>query len=73
MKIRMLATADGANDGFTVKSYKEGHVGEVSEDLGRAFISAGVAEEYSEPVETAPTADTDAVTTAKPKAKGKKG
>jgi len=45
MKIKMLETNPGSEDGFTVKDYEAGHEYEVGDALGRAFVDAKHAEE----------------------------
>lgn len=45
VKVRMLATTRGANDGHTVTDYVEGEVYEVSRDLAHCFLHDEVAEE----------------------------
>lgn len=44
MKIRMLETALGADDGFTVRTYEAGVEYDVSEALAREFLGAKQAE-----------------------------
>ncbi len=44
MKILMLATAPGADDGFTVLEYEKGREYEVGDALARTFIEGGQAE-----------------------------
>lgn len=48
MKIRMLNTANGCDNGYTLSEYKAGHVYDVSQDLARCFISTNDAEPYKE-------------------------
>lgn len=43
MKIVMLRTAPGSEDGIRVQSYAEGQTYEVGEALGRAFCESGAA------------------------------
>jgi hypothetical protein len=43
MKIIMLRTAPGSEDGIRVQSYAEGQTYEVGEALGRAFCDSGAA------------------------------
>lgn len=50
MRIEMMETKDGANDGFTIKTYQAGHVYEVSEDLGKSFVSGKYAKETDKAV-----------------------
>lgn len=38
-KITMTATREGADDGFTVRTYEEGRDYDVSDDLARAFVA----------------------------------
>ena len=50
MKIRMLSTQRGADDGVTVRTYEAGHVYELAEterglDLALVFLREGWAEE----------------------------
>lgn len=42
-KITMTATRDGADDGFTVRTYAEGATYDLSDALAGEFIRAGVA------------------------------
>lgn len=44
MKIRMLVTAAGADDGFSVRQYEKGVEYEVSEALARDFLAGKLAE-----------------------------
>jgi|AKVG01.1.fsa_nt_gi hypothetical protein len=48
MKITMLKSAKGSEDGNNVKLYKEGHIYDVSDDLGQAFFEDGACELYQE-------------------------
>lgn len=43
MRILMLQTRRGTEDGFTVRQYAAGRVYEVREHLARAFLAAGYA------------------------------
>ncbi len=45
MIIRMLRTALGADDGYTVRTYDAGREYEVGSDLAREFLNSGVAVE----------------------------
>lgn len=44
----MLETADGSDDGLSVRAYRAGETYSVSVALGRAFIDMGVARRASE-------------------------
>ncbi len=44
MKVKMLRTVPGANDGITSALYKEGQVYDISERLARNFFVMGAAE-----------------------------
>jgi hypothetical protein len=59
MKIKMLRSKMGSNDGVTVKNYLEGEMYEVSEELGNSFIADNVAQVATD--EGAPTAQPDFV------------
>ena len=48
MKIKMLETRPGSENGYTVTDYVEGVEYTVGEALGRAFIDAGYAEAVGE-------------------------
>lgn len=39
VKIKMLKTANGCDNGYTVAEYKEGSTHEVSQDLADCFLS----------------------------------
>lgn len=43
MRVRMLQTRRGTEDGFRVRQYKYGKVYEIKERLARSFIAAGYA------------------------------
>lgn len=43
MKIKMIATRRGCEDGFTVKQYEENHEYEIRDSLAYAFFAAGFA------------------------------
>lgn len=52
MKLKMLMTRKGCEDGFTVKEYKQGMIYDIRPSLARAFLAAGFAirlDEYSRP------------------------
>lgn len=53
MKIKMLSTKMGANDGVDVQAYLEGQEYEVSEDLANCFLSDKSAEVVVEKAEKA--------------------
>lgn len=53
MKIRILKTIRGADDGIRVELYEAGTEYEVSEDLGTQLILAEAAEEITETPESA--------------------
>jgi hypothetical protein len=48
MRIKMKATRDGADDGFTVREYEQDCFYDVSENLGKCFIQGGYAEAVAE-------------------------
>lgn len=43
MKLYMLETRRGTEDGFTVKRFMRGQTYEIAPDLARAFLAAGWA------------------------------
>ena len=48
MRVKMLKTANGSEDGFTAKTYAEGVIDEVGPALARSFIDGGLAVEAEE-------------------------
>lgn len=48
MKIKMLATKPGSEDGFTIRDYVEGREYEVGDALAKTFIDAGEAEKVKQ-------------------------
>jgi hypothetical protein len=48
VKIKMLSTAPGADDGIHVLEYEEGETYDVSVDLARVFVAEEVAEAIDE-------------------------
>ena len=50
MRLRMLETKKGCNDGLHVRTYEKGEDYEFSEALGGNFLGQGVAEKYETPV-----------------------
>ncbi len=49
MKIKMLKTENGSEDGRFTKTYEQGKEYEVLERLAEVFISIGVAEKVDSP------------------------
>jgi hypothetical protein len=50
MKVKMLASKMGSNDGITTKLYEKDETYEVSEDLGNSFLSEKLAEVVNDDV-----------------------
>ena len=48
MRVKMLKTADGSEDGFTEQTYAEGVIYEVGPALACSFIDGGLAVEAEE-------------------------
>lgn len=55
MKIRMLVTAPGADDGFTVLTYEAGKEYDVSDMLAKEFVGAKQAEIVEESAAAKPS------------------
>ncbi len=53
MRVRILHTCAGSENGVTIRFYHEGQVREIDDDLARIFIEAGTAEPVDrEPLHT---------------------
>ena len=57
MKLRMLKTTQGSEDGFTIKTFECGKEYSVVENLGTVFIDMGVAEIVPESKATFPSSN----------------
>jgi len=68
MKIKMLSSENGSEDGFTVKTFKKGETYDVSEDLGIVFVETAKVAEVVEDEEPG-VEDTIAETPESPKPK----
>jgi hypothetical protein len=71
MRLRMLSTTNGAEDGYTVREYREGVEYDIggsarADDLARVFLREGWAEDAS-----ATTEPSSAVTPRHHKGKGR--
>ena len=49
MRVRILHTCAGSENGVTIRFYHEGQVREIDDDLARIFIEAGTAEPVDPP------------------------
>lgn len=50
MRVRMLETRRGTEDGFVVRRFEQGIVYDLADCLARRFIAAGRAEAMEKPV-----------------------
>jgi hypothetical protein len=48
MKIRIIQTVQGSEDGVTTKSYEKNSIYDVGDKLGKALVDAKYAEAYEE-------------------------
>ncbi len=72
MKIKMLETKDGSNDGVTVETFKKGETYDVGTRLCDNFVrQQGVADELAEPV-TESSAEPETEPPIKPEKKSRK-
>lgn len=58
MKIKMLSTQKGSENGYEIKTFYEGNVEIVHDDLAKVFIKEGWAEEFKEKAKPASKAET---------------
>ena len=50
MKVKMLQTKRGTEDGFTVQQYLEGSTYDLTDQLAKNFLATGVAERTNESI-----------------------